>query len=884
MQKHIIKKLISGAALAVIAMLGMQSGRVTILASELGMDSQPASFGGGYVLSEDDNNTPTVELPEYQTYAGREAIPAAYPSQVDQSFIDSMPANRNQNPYGTCWAFSSVGLAEFDLIHDEAADKTIDLSELSLAYFNYHTVVDPLGGTEGDYIKWNDGPNGIYTNPGASFCYLQYGGSYQMSVRRFAQWYGPTTEAVLPYSQAVTSVTNGLSSEYAYAKNAAYMTDAYFTNIRTNPELVKEQIMKHGGVGITYYESTFYHKTTSEGVSCVLDSYYVPVTENLAYGGYHAVMIVGWDDNYSKENFGHSADERPASDGAWLVRNSWGENTPYFWISYCDPKISDSAVSFDFVADRPYDNNYQLDGGMDTYKVNATTVANVFQVKAKDGVDSETLKAVSLSMVRAANVSYQIDVYKNIQYSWNPKSGDLVSTTTGSTLNAGVYTIPLEQEVELSAGDTFSVVVTTDKAAIDCEQAISVQEEATKNYIYNAAVQGYQTGTKYNSFIGSGSAFGQNANGNLCIKAFTDNNVKTPAVEPVIPTHTVTLNANGGKLAAGSSFTVSEGGKYDGLDAYVPTRDGYSFEGWYTAADGGSKISSASTVTVTSDQTLYAHWKQNEDNTTGNKPENKPDNTTGSTDGNKPGNNTGNTDVNKPETKPDNNTSGNTTGNNTNNNTTGNTTGNNTNNTTGSTTGNNNTNNNTAPQQPAQEINGWSYENGCWYYYENNNRVTGWKSVNGVWYYMNSDASMATGWVLDGTNWYYMSSSGAMTTGWVWDGYNWYYMSSSGAMVTGWAWDGANWYYMDASGAMMTGWVWDGSNWYYMSSSGAMATGWLWDGSNWYYMSGSGAMATGWVLDGSNWYYMNGSGAMMTGKVRIGKKVYRFNASGAWVR
>lgn len=829
MEKHIIRKLISGAALAAIAMLGMQSGRVTIWASELGTDSQPESFGGGYVLSEDDNNTPTVELPEYQNYAGREAIPAAYPSQVDQSFIDSMPANRNQNPYGTCWAFSSVGLAEFDLIHDGEADKTIDLSELSLAYFNYHTVVDPLGGTEGDYIRWNDGPNGKYINPKEQFCYLQYGGSYQMSVRRFAQWYGPTTEAVLPYSQAETSVTNGLSSEYAYAKNAAYMTDAYFTNIKTNPELVKEQIMEHGGVGITYYDSTYYHKTTSEDVSYVLDSYYVPVTKNLAYGGYHAVMIVGWDDNYSRENFGYTADARPASDGAWLVRNSWGEYTPYFWISYCDPKIYDSAVSFDFTADRPYDNNYQLDGGMDTCKVEATTVANVFQIKAKDGVDSETLKAVSLSMVRAANVSYKIDVYKNIQISWNPKSGDLVSTTTGSTLNAGVYTIPLEQEVELSAGDTFSVVVTTDKPAIDCEQAISVQEEGTQNYIYNAAVQGYQTGTGYNSFIDSGSGLQQNIYANVCIKAFTDNNVKSPAVESVIPTHTVTLNANGGKLAAGSSFTVSEGGKYDGLDTYVPTRDGYSFVGWYTAADGGSKISSASTVTVTSDQTLYAHWKQNEDNTTGNKPENKPDNTTGSTDGNKPGNNT-------------------------------------------------------APQQPAQEINGWSYENGCWYYYENNNRVTGWKSVQGVWYYMNSDGSMATGWVWDGANWYYMSSSGAMTTGWIWNGYNWFYMSSSGAMVTGWAWDGANWYYMDASGAMMTGWVWDGSNWYYMNGSGAMAIGWVWDGSNWYYMSGSGAMATGWVWDGSNWYYMNGSGAMMTGKVRIGKKVYRFNASGAWVR
>ena len=853
MEKHIIRKLISGAALAVIAMLGMQSGRDTVWASELETDSQPETFGGGYVLSEYDNNTPTVELPEYQTYAGREAIPAKYPSQVDQSFIDSMPANRNQNPYGTCWAFASVGLAEFDLIQDGSVDKSIDLSELSLAYFNYHSVIDPLGGTEGDYVKWNDGPGGKYVNPKDQFCYLQYGGNYQMSVRRFAQWCGPTTETTIPYSQAVTSVTNGLSDENAYLQNAAYMENAYFSNIKTNPELVKAQIMEHGAVGIMYYDADFYRWTTDSAVSYVTDNYYVNKNDSdkLAYGGYHAVMIVGWDDTYSKDNFVKGA-KTPEKDGAWLVRNSWGKLNSYFWLSYCDPTISDSAVSFDFVKDRPYDNNYQFDGGMATFQVNATSVANIFTVPAKEGVASETLKAVSLSMTQAANVDYNIEIYKNLKYAWNPKSGDLVSTTTGATVTAGVYTIQLDTEVELMPGEKYSVVVTTNKPAIDCEQANSVHESGTNNVIYSSAVQGYQTGVDYNSYIGNGSGFQKNIAANVCIKAFTDNNVKTPTVEPVIPTHTVTLNANGGKLTAGSSFMVSEGGKYDGLDAYVPTRDGYSFEGWYTAADGGSKISSASTVTVTSNQTLYAHWKQNEDNTTGNKPENKPDNTTGSTDGNKPGNNTGNTDVNKPEIKPDNNTSGNTTGNNTNNNTTG------------STTGNNNTNNNTAPQQPAQAVNGWSYENSCWYYYENNNRVTGWKSVQGVWYYMNSDGVMATGWVWDGANWYYMSSSGAMVTGWVWNGYNWYYMSSSGAMVTGWAWDGANWYYMDASGAMVTGWVWDGSNWYYMSGSGAMATGWVWDG--------------------SNWYYMNGSGAMMTGKVRIGKKVYRFNASGAWVR
>lgn len=40
----------------------------------------------------------------------------------------------------------------------------------------------------------------------------------------------------------------------------------------------------------------------------------------------------------------------------------------------------------------------------------------------------------------------------------------------------------------------------------------------------------------------------------------------------------------------------------------LPKRDGYNFNGWYTAKDGGTLISTSSKVTITSDQTLYAHW------------------------------------------------------------------------------------------------------------------------------------------------------------------------------------------------------------------------------------------------------------------------------------
>ena len=75
------------------------------------------------------------------------------------------------------------------------------------------------------------------------------------------------------------------------------------------------------------------------------------------------------------------------------------------------------------------------------------------------------------------------------------------------------------------------------------------------------------------------------------------------------PKYTVTLNANGGKVSGASTkaITVTKGLTYSGL--ITPTRSGYTFEGWYTAKTGGTKITTSTKVTLTGKQTLYAHWK-----------------------------------------------------------------------------------------------------------------------------------------------------------------------------------------------------------------------------------------------------------------------------------
>lgn len=68
---------------------------------------------------------------------------------------------------------------------------------------------------------------------------------------------------------------------------------------------------------------------------------------------------------------------------------------------------------------------------------------------------------------------------------------------------------------------------------------------------------------------------------------------------------TVTLDANGGTVSP-DTVTVEYTGKYSGLP--TPTMENYLFTGWYTARSGGTEVDETTTVTDTSDHTLYARW------------------------------------------------------------------------------------------------------------------------------------------------------------------------------------------------------------------------------------------------------------------------------------
>ena len=70
-------------------------------------------------------------------------------------------------------------------------------------------------------------------------------------------------------------------------------------------------------------------------------------------------------------------------------------------------------------------------------------------------------------------------------------------------------------------------------------------------------------------------------------------------------TYTVKFDANGGEVGKSEQEVI-----YDSVygDLPVPTRVGYTFDGWFTEQEDGTQITANSTVEITGNQTLFAHW------------------------------------------------------------------------------------------------------------------------------------------------------------------------------------------------------------------------------------------------------------------------------------
>ena len=76
-----------------------------------------------------------------------------------------------------------------------------------------------------------------------------------------------------------------------------------------------------------------------------------------------------------------------------------------------------------------------------------------------------------------------------------------------------------------------------------------------------------------------------------------------------VPVVSLSLNGGGSLNGASDEILVDRDAEYGSLP--TPTRTGHTFDGWFTKATGGTKVTGSTTITTNSSHVLYAHWTPN---------------------------------------------------------------------------------------------------------------------------------------------------------------------------------------------------------------------------------------------------------------------------------
>ena len=375
------------------------------------------------------NATHDMKVPLYrgeESVSKENASLPSYYSSVDNGMVTPV---RNQGIYGTCWAHAWLAAAEARLM----PGFNWDLSELQLAYVTYHEKSGTaIKGLEGDKVK------AVGNN------FLDIGGNNLLTTFISAAGKGAVSETDNPavaYSKASPSYV--LPDKYYCDSNRAIAENVYWLDM-ADPSTIKSCVQRHGAVATSmYYSSSYYQSSTY--------SYYDSVDTSTN----HSVAIVGWNDNYSKNNF----KKTPPGNGAWLVKNSYGTSfgkNGYFWVSYYDTSMKDSNAFVVWMTPSVSNHIYQYDGGVNPYSSTGMPyAANVFTSDS----DYQVLSSVRFA-TRWSNVNCRIEIYRGVKDT--PTSGVKMGEVKAYLDYAGYYNISLSgigMDLALPKGEKVSVVV-----------------------------------------------------------------------------------------------------------------------------------------------------------------------------------------------------------------------------------------------------------------------------------------------------------------------------------------------------------------------------------------------------------------------------------------
>ena len=389
-------------------------------------------------------------LPIYRTDFDKiDSIPSYY-NLADHGYVSSV---KNQS-IGNCWAFAGAAALESCIL--KATGIEYNLSEDRLTELSNEYMPDVF-------------PDGKERNDGGNLYY---------SIGYYTSWLGAVKENYSP--QNPVNIVNVQNVLFIKPSNEFY----------DNKNDIKKAILTYGAVATSYHHNKSY-------------PYKFNYYNNKNKTTDHEAVIVGWDDNYDKNNFYTPA----PSNGAWIVKNSWGNtwgNKGYFYISYDDVSFAKIQDSYTFILNDStnYYKNYQYDIQKNNelpYKY-ASYFKNIFSAS-----DNGELVAISSYFDKGVkyNIIINIDGHKYHEQRF-------ISNIDG------YFTVKLNKKLKISKGQQFEVIINNPKKSFAiCNQSLLNNSKKLPENVSMASTDGI------NWAVPKDYVF--------CIKAFTtsvSNNLK----------------------------------------------------------------------------------------------------------------------------------------------------------------------------------------------------------------------------------------------------------------------------------------------------------------------------------------------------------------------
>ena len=391
---------------------------------------------GNDKISEDDFNNifyPSVVIGEGMAFNLTTNIVnlSLLPTKFDLRDIGWITPVRDQGQMGSCWTFGVLDGLESALVKNTGITYSLsenNMQDAMVIYSKYGTE-----SREGaDIIK---------------------GSAYLLN------WFGSFPQEYDSYDEL------GKISPIIHTNQTMHIFNYVLIDRNTSSPgdvILKEAILKYGVLAV-YFDATapdpsifnFYSNSTDPD---------------------HAVGLVGWDDNYPKENFLNT----PPGDGAWIFKNSWSDEWGeggYGYISYYDTSfvplntVDCQAIGYIIENNLPYNKNYQYDfTGLndfmtydETDELYGSAITNVNNFVS---VGDDLIAAVG-TYFNQSGLDYTVEIAVN---------DVIVYAQNGVSPYRGYHTIELNKYVPIKTGEKFSIYLTSTALGVSFPIRVHYQE------------------------------------------------------------------------------------------------------------------------------------------------------------------------------------------------------------------------------------------------------------------------------------------------------------------------------------------------------------------------------------------------------------------------